>query len=59
MMVTHIKKIDFFTSCTHWKVGAQELCKSKSRGARPGLPVPDKPCGLSGRRATFEELEGP
>ena len=28
---------------------AQELCES--RGGRPGLPVPNKPYGLCGRKA--------
>ena len=28
---------------------AQELCES--RGGRPGLPVPNSPCGLYGRKA--------
>ena len=32
---------------------AQELCER--RGGRPGLPVPNKPYGLCGRKATFEE----
>ena len=27
----------------------------KNRGGRPGLPVPNKPCGFFGRKATFEE----
>ena len=31
---------------------AQELCES--RGGRPGLPVPNSPYGLCGRKATFE-----
>ena len=31
---------------------AQEL--RESRGGRPGLPVPNKPYGLCGRKATFE-----
>ena len=31
---------------------AQELCEC--RGGRPGLPVPDKPYGLCGRKAPFE-----
>ena len=30
---------------------AQELCES--RGGRPGLPVPDSPYGLCGRKATL------
>ena len=34
---------------------AQELCES--RGERPGLPVPNSPCGLCGCKATFEEEE--
>ena len=29
----------------------QELCES--RGGRPGLPVPNKPYGVSGRKATL------
>ena len=32
-------------------VRAQELCES--RGGRPGLPVPDSPYGLCGRKATL------
>ena len=35
------------------EVRAQELCKS--RGRRPGLPVPNSLRGISGRNATFEE----
>ena len=30
---------------------AQELCES--RGGRPGLPVPNSPYGLCGRKATL------
>ena len=37
------------------KVIVQELCES--RGGRPGLPVPNKPYGLCGRKAAFEEEE--
>ena len=33
-------------------VRAQELC-SESRGDRPGLPVPNSPYGLCGRKATL------
>ena len=32
-------------------VRAQELCES--RGGRPGFPVPNKPYGLCGRKATL------
>ena len=32
---------------------AQELCES--RGGRPGLPVPNTPYGLCGRKATLNE----
>ena len=32
---------------------SQELCES--RGGRPGLPVPNSPYGLCGRKATIEE----
>ena len=32
---------------------AQELCKS--RGGRPGLPGPNKPCGFRGRKATSKQ----
>ena len=32
---------------------AQELCES--RGGSPGLPVPNSPYGLCGRKATVEE----
>ena len=34
-------------------VRAQKLCES--RGGRPGLPVPDNPYGLYGRKAAFKE----
>ena len=37
------------------RVSAQELCES--RGGHPGLPVPNSPYGLCGRKATFEEEE--
>ena len=37
------------------KIRAQELCESRS--GRPGLPVPNKPYGLCGCKATFEEEE--
>ena len=30
----------------------QELCES--RGGRPGLPVPNSPYGLCGRKATLD-----
>ena len=33
-------------------VRAQELCESG--GGRPGLPVPNSPYGLRGRKATLE-----
>ena len=33
---------------------AQRLCES--RGARPGLPVPNSPYGFCGRKATLNEL---
>ena len=33
---------------------AQELV-CESRGGRPGLPVPDKPDGFCGRKATFKK----
>ena len=36
-------------------VRAHELCES--RGGRPGLPVPNSPYGLCGRKATLIELE--
>ena len=36
-------------------VRTQELCEG--RGGRPGLPVPNSPYGLYGRKATFEEEE--
>ena len=32
---------------------AQELCEN--RGARPGLPVPNSPYGLCGRKATLND----
>ena len=31
----------------------QEVCES--RGGRPGLPAPNSPYGLCGRKATFDE----
>ena len=34
---------------------AQKLCES--RGGRPGLPVPDKPDGFCGRKATLKQLQ--
>ena len=36
---------------TGLEVRAQELCGC--RGGRPGLPVPNSPCGLCGRKATL------
>ena len=33
-------------------IRAQELCESL--GGRPGLPVPNDPCGLCGREADDE-----
>ena len=36
---------------------AQELCES--RGGRPGLPVPNNPYGLCGRKATLNEGSRP
>ena len=33
----------------------QELCES--RGGHPGLPVPNSPYGLYGRKATFNQLK--
>ena len=36
-------------------VRAQELCETP--GGRPGLPVPNSPYGLCGRKAIFEEEE--
>ena len=36
-----------------YHLGAQGLCES--RGGRPGLPVPNSPCGLCGREATIEQ----
>ena len=38
-------------------VRAQELCER--RGGRPGLPVPNNPCGLCGRKTTVNELQSP
>ena len=37
------------------RVRAQELCETRS--GRPGLPVPNSPYGLRGRKATFEKDE--
>ena len=34
---------------------AQTMCES--RGGRPGLPVPNSPYGLCGRKATLTEDE--
>ena len=34
----------------------QELCES--RGGRPGLPAPNSPYGLCGRKATLNWTEG-
>ena len=42
--------------CAPTESRAQELCGS--RGGRSGLPVPNSPYGLCGRKATFEEEEG-
>ena len=36
----------------HLNNRAQELCES--RGGRPGLPVPNSPYGLCGRKATLK-----
>ena len=36
-------------------IRAQELCESQ--GGCPGLPVPNSPYGLCGRKAAFEEEE--
>ena len=41
---------NFLTSCR-----AQELCESQ--GGRPGLPVPNTPCGLCGRKAVLNLTE--
>ena len=41
---------------TGLKIGAQELCES--RGGRPGLPVPNKPHGFCGRKATLNQKMG-
>ena len=38
--------------CVHPRDRAQELCES--RGGRPGLPVPNSPYGLCGRKATLK-----
>ena len=38
------------------KIRAQELCES--RGGRPGLPVPNKPNGFCGRKATLKQNSG-
>ena len=35
---------------------AQEPCESG--GGRPGLPVPNSPCGLCGRKATSKRMKG-
>ena len=36
-------------------IRAQELCES--RGGRPGLPVPNNPYGLCGRKAALKKIE--
>ena len=33
---------------------AQKLCESG--GGRPGLPIPNSPCGLCGRKATLKDM---
>ena len=38
------------------KIRAQEVCES--RGGRPGLPVPNKPDGFCGRKATLKQNSG-
>ena len=42
-----------FKTAGYMWLRAQELCKS--RGGRPGLPVPNSPYGLCGRKATLNE----
>ena len=38
---------------------AQELCESRSaQGGRPGLPVPNSPDGICGRKATLNQYIG-
>ena len=39
----------------HTELRAQELCKS--RDGRPGLPVPNKPDGFCGRKATLKQTK--
>ena len=34
-------------------IRAEELCEG--RGGRPGLPVPNKPYGFCGRKATLQQ----
>ena len=41
----------FSSAGTEVGAKAQELCES--RGGRPGLPVPNSPYGLCGRKATL------
>ena len=36
----------------HKQASAQELCEK--RGGRPGLPVPNGPCGLYGRKTKLK-----
>ena len=43
----------FSSAGTEVGAKAQELCES--RGGRPGLPVPNSPYGLSGRKATLND----
>ena len=42
------------TGTPHSVVRVQELCES--RGGRPGLPVPNSPHGLCGRKPTLNLL---
>ena len=41
---------------TYLRFGSElRSCVSKRRGGRPGLPVPNSPYGLCGRKATLNE----
>ena len=48
--------MDFNVSVNCTRARAQELCESRS--GRPGLPVPNKPYGFCGHKATLNLHEG-
>ena len=51
-LISLMVSVDVKQHCTQ-TLRAQELCES--RGGRPGLPVPDKPYGFCGRKATWKK----